>query len=95
MAVLTDLELDGTASKADFSDFPADSMKQDGDSLDDLEASSKATTPLNPTPPYHCAVESDASGAALGDVKKMTVAENGHNSKRKAREKHRQSQSKC
>ena len=89
--VLEDLESDDTASEADFSDFR---------SLDDLEASSKATTPFNPSPPYHCAIESDASRAAklraLGDVEtEMTVAENGRNSKRKAREKHRQSQSKC
>ena len=94
--VLEDLESDDTASEADFSDFRADSMKQDGHSLDDLEASSKAATPFNPSPPYHCAVESDASRAAklraLSDVEtEMTVAENGRNSKRKAREKHRQS----
>ncbi|KAI9858489.1 MAG: hypothetical protein M1813_007442 [Trichoglossum hirsutum] len=92
-----DLESDDTASEADFSDFRADSTKQDRHSLDDLEASSKATTPLNPSPPHHCAVESDASRAAklrtLSDVEtEMTVAENGRNSKRKAREKHRQSE---
>lgn len=75
-------------------------MKRDvEDSLGDLEASYKATTPFNPSP-HHCVIKSDASGAAklceLGDVEiEMTVAENRRNSKRKAREKCRQSQSRC
>jgi hypothetical protein len=99
--VLDDVESNDTASEADFSDFLADIVNQDADSLDDLEASSKATTLFNPSPPHLCGVESDASRAAklckLGDTEtEMTVAENGRNSsKRKTRKKHRQSQSKC
>jgi hypothetical protein len=99
--VLDDVESNDTASEADFNDFHADIVNQDTDSLDDLEASSKATTPFNPSPPYLCGVESDASRAAklckLGDAEtEMTVAKNGRNSsKRKTRKKRRQSQSKC
>src|SRR2546421_11754024 len=97
--VLEDLESDDTRSEADFSDFCTDSVKRDADSLDDLEPSSKATTPFNPSPSYHCDVKSDANRAAklckLGDVEtEMTGAENGRNSMRKARKKRRQSQSK-
>jgi hypothetical protein len=94
--ILEDLESDDTALEADFSDFCAGGMKQGADSLDDLKASSKATTPFNPSPPYHCTIKSDASGVAklceLGDVEtEMTVAENDCNSKRGARKKRRQS----
>ena len=97
--IVEDLESDDTASEADFSNFRAYSIKQDVDSLDDLEGSSKATTPFNPSPPYHYAIESDVSKAAklceLSDIEtEMTVAENGRNSKRKAGKKRRQSQSK-
>lgn len=83
--VIEDSESDATASKADFSDFPINGMKWNADSLDDLEASSKATTPFSPS-----------KLCELGDAQtEMTLAENDRNSKRKAWKKRRQSQSKC
>jgi hypothetical protein len=70
-------------------------MKQNADSLGDLEASFKATILFNPFP-YHCVIKSNASRAAklyeLGDVEiEITVAKNSCNSKQKAKEKRKQS----
>lgn len=93
--ILEDLESDDTALEADFSDFCAGGMKHGADSLDDLKASSKATThsilPLLITV-ISRVMRAELRSSELGDVEtEMTVAENGCNSKRGARKKRRQS----